>query len=176
MHRRQGYLDGEDQKTLISFLLLGDPLAHLSTNSADAKLIMRSINSPANVNTVCDRHGNCTNELSHPPHPLQDNPPIPGKTLAQVKSIVEQYLPGMQDADVSYSRSHATCTGEGHTCPTSTKGTKSRLGQKAENNVITLSKHVEKSVSPTGTVLTHHHYARLTIDDQGKVIKMAVSR
>ncbi|MBK5109460.1 MAG: hypothetical protein JJE12_15095, partial [Anaerolineales bacterium] len=69
-----------------------------------------------------------------------------------------------------------TCTGEGHTCPTSTKGTKSRLGQKAENNVITLSKHVEKSVSPTGPVQTHHHYARLTIDDRGKVIKMAVSR
>jgi hypothetical protein len=176
MHRRQGYLDGEDQKTLISFLLLGDPLAHLTTNSADAKLIMRSLNSPANVNTVCDRHGNCTNELSNPPHPLKDNPPIPGKTLAQVKSIVEQYLPGMQDADISYSRSHATCTGEGHTCPTSTKGTKSRLGQKAENNVITLSKHVEKSVSPTGPVQTHHHYARLTIDDRGKVIKMAVSR
>ena len=28
MHKRQGYLDGEDQKTLISFVLYGDPLAH----------------------------------------------------------------------------------------------------------------------------------------------------
>jgi tetratricopeptide (TPR) repeat protein len=176
MHRRQGFLDGEDQKTLISFALFGDPLAHLSSNAADAKLIMRSLNSPDNVNTVCGRHGNCKMEVSKPPHPLQDDPPIPSKTLAQVKSIVEQYLPGMQDADVSYSRSHANCAGEGHTCPTSTKVAKSRLGQKAENNVITLSKHVEKSISPKGPIHTHHHYARLTIDDKGKVIKMAVSR
>jgi tetratricopeptide (TPR) repeat protein len=176
MHHRQGYLDGEDQKTLISFLLLGDPLAHLSSNSADAKLIMRSLNSPANVQTVCDRHGNCKTEVSNPPHPLQDNPPVPGKTLAQVKSIVEQYLPGMRDAHVSYARSHATCSGEDHTCPTSTKGMNTRIGKNTENNVITLSKHVEKSISPSGPVQTHHHYARLTIDDSGKVIKMAVSR
>mgnify|MGYP001081235206 CR=1 FL=1 len=27
MSQRQGYLDGEDQKTLISFILFGDPLA-----------------------------------------------------------------------------------------------------------------------------------------------------
>lgn len=176
MHRRQGYLDGEDQKTLISFLLLGDPLAHLASSSADAKLIMRSLNSPANVNTVCDRLGNCKTEVSNAPHPLQEKPPIPSKTLAQVKSIVEQYLPGMQDADVSFSRSHATCCGENHTCPTSTRSTKIRGSKKVENNVITLSKHVEKSISPSGAVQTHHHYARLTIDDNGKVIKMAVSR
>jgi hypothetical protein len=176
MHNRQGYLDGEDQKTLISFLLLGDPLAHLTTNSVDAKLIMRSLKSPANVNTVCDRHGNCKSEISSPPHPLQDNPPMPSKTLAQVKTIVEQYLPGMQDADVCYSRSHATCAGEGHACPTSTRGAVSKAGRKAEHTVITLSKHVEKSISPSGPVHTHHHYARLTIDDRGKVIKMAVSR
>jgi tetratricopeptide (TPR) repeat protein len=176
MHRRQGYLDGEDQKTLISFLLLGDPLAHLASNSADAKLIMRSLNSPANVNTVCDRLGNCKTEISNAPHPLQEKPPLPSKTLAQVKSIVEQYLPGMQDADVSFSRSHATCCGESHTCPTSTRSTKMRGSKKVENNVITLSKHVEKSLSPSGAVQTHHHYARLTIDDSGKVIKMAVSR
>ena len=176
MHKRQGYLDGEDQKTLISFMLLGDPLANLSVGKADAKLIMRSLNAPANVNTVCDRHGNCKSEVSQPPHPLQENPPIPSKTLAQVKSIVEQYLPGMKDAEVSSDRSHAACAGDGHTCPTSTKGTTGRVGQKAENNVITLSKHVQKSASPAGPVLTHHHFARLTIDDRGKVIKMAVSR
>ena len=101
---------------------------------------------------------------------------MPSKTLAQVKTIVEQYLPGMKDADVCYSRSHATCAGEGHACPTSTRSAVSKAGRKAEHNVITLSKHVEKSISPTGPVHTHHHFARLTIDDRGKVIKMAVSR
>lgn len=176
MHRRQGYLDGEDQKTLISFLLLGDPLAHISLNPADAKLIMRSINAPSNVNTVCDRHGNCSNEIGNPPHSLQNNPPIPSKTLAQVKAIVEEYLPGMKDADISYTRSHATCAGNGHSCPTSTRGSISKAGRNAEHNIITLSKHVKKSLSPSGEVQTHHHYVRLKIDDQGKVIKMCVSR
>jgi tetratricopeptide (TPR) repeat protein len=176
MHRRQGYLDGEDQKTLISFLLLGDPLTHIAMNSADAKLIMRSIDAPSNVNTVCDRHGNCSNEIGNPPHSLQNKPPIPSKTMAQVKAIVEEYLPGMKDADISYTRSHATCAGNGHTCPTSTRGSISKTGRNAEHNIITLSKHVKKSLSPSGEVQTHHHYVRLKIDDQGKVIKMCVSR
>jgi hypothetical protein len=31
MIRRQGFLDGEDQKTLISFVLYGDPFARITT-------------------------------------------------------------------------------------------------------------------------------------------------
>lgn len=176
MHSRQGYLDGEDQKTLISFLLFGDPLAHLSGTSNQSKIIMRSVHAPASVHTVCDRNGNCQGEVQNTPHPLQENPPVPSKTLAQVKAIVEEYLPGMVDANVQYSRSHATCSGAGHSCPTSLNGGKAVSRKIPENNVVTLSKHVEKTISPSGLVQTHHHFARVTIDDKGKVIKMAVSR
>ena len=176
MHRRQGYLDGEDQKTLISFLLLGDPLAQLSGASDQSKIIMRSMRAPASVYTVCDRNGNCQEEDQHTPHPLQENPPVPSKTLAQVKSIVEQYLPGMMDANIQYARSHATCSGEGHSCPTSLNGAKAVSREIPEHNVVTLSKHVEISISPSGQIQTHHHFARVTIDDKGKIIKLAVSR
>jgi hypothetical protein len=176
MHRRQGYLDGEDQKTLISFLLFGDPLANLSHGSAQSKMILRAINPPSSVNTVCDRNGNCFSEGQGEPHPLQDNPPIPSKTLAQVKTIVEQYLPGMQNANVQYGRTQARCSGKDHTCPTSNNRTNAKSREIPEHNVVTLSKHVDKTISPSGEIQTHHHFARLTIDESGKVIKMAVSR
>jgi hypothetical protein len=176
MHHRQGYLDGEDQKTLISFLLLGDPLAQLSGSAVQSNAIMRSKRSPTFVKTVCDRYGNCQVDAENTPHPLNENPPVPSKTLAQVKIIVEEYLPGMRDANVQYARSHATCSGEGHSCPTSLNGAKTTSSNIPENNVVTLSKQVEKSNSLSGKVQTHYHYARVTIDDKGKIIKLTVSR
>ncbi|UCD98704.1 MAG: hypothetical protein JSV42_17430 [Chloroflexota bacterium] len=176
MHQRQGYLDGEDQKTLISFLLLGDPLAQFTEIKDNSKTIMRAMRAPGVVNTVCDRNGNCQELRKNIPHPLYDNPPIPSKTLAQVKSIVEQYLPGMTDANVQCTRSHATCSGEGHTCPTSLHSPKAKNQKIPEHNVVTLSKHVEQSNTENGATQIHHHYARVTIDDNGKIIKLAVSR
>ncbi len=176
MHRRQGYLDGEDQKTLISFVLFGDPLAQLSGSADRSNIIMRSKKSPTYVNTVCDKYGNCRHVSENEPHPLQEDPPIPSKTLAQVKIIVEEYLPGMRDANIQYTRSHATCSGDGHSCPTSLNGSKTTSQKIPENNVVTLSKRVEKSNSQSGTIQTHHHFARVTIDDKGKILKLAVSR
>jgi hypothetical protein len=38
MHQRQGFLDGEDQKTLISFVLYGDPLAQPYSTTVNTKL------------------------------------------------------------------------------------------------------------------------------------------
>jgi tetratricopeptide (TPR) repeat protein len=176
MHHRQGYLDGEDQKTLISFLLFGDPLAQLSTSSPQSKLIMRAKRPPSSVNTVCDRNGYCYPEPPGDSHPHHPNPPIPSKTLAQVKTIVAQYLPGMQDANIKYSRTQSRCSGKDHSCPTSINRMKSKSPEIPEYNVVTLSKHVSKTISSSGDVQTHHHFARLIIDDGGNVIKMAVSR
>jgi hypothetical protein len=174
MHRRQGYLDGEDQKTLISFLLFGDPLAQLSNAPLNSKLVYREQLAPKIMTTVCDRNGDCQTEDSGVS--LKDNPQIPRKTLAQVKVIVEQYLPGMSDANVKFSRANMSCDGTGHTCATSINGAKSETQKVFEHNIVTLSKHVEKSSPQTESGKIHHHYARLTIDNQGKVIKLAVSR
>ncbi len=51
MHNRQGYLDGEDQKTLISFVLYGDPLAIPVGLERTAKSILRPARPPAHIKT-----------------------------------------------------------------------------------------------------------------------------
>jgi len=163
MHKRQGYLDGEDQKTLISFVLFGDPLALLSDvgarNISRAKSVVRSISPPPQVKTVCDRvEAPGTSE------------PIPEEVMTNVKQVVAQYLPGMHGADVVMSHEHIDCNCEGHYCPTGQMGPKARPSVSAERRVVTLSKSI-----PVATK-SHPTYARLTLNKEGKVVKLAVSR
>jgi hypothetical protein len=178
MHRRQGYLDGEDQKTLISFILYGDPLARISDIAPRSKSVLRTLKPPKVVKTVCDR--------STGQEPVEGSPaapPIPAEMLAHVKQVVEQYLPGMLDAQLSFNREYAGCQGIGHSCPTSHLGSKSQPETAPERSVVVLSKHVLESGSAAGEpgeatdeTRVHHHYARLTFDARGEVVKVAVSR
>ena len=66
---------------------------------------------------------------------------------------------------------HSACTGANHTCPTAQLGRrqKSRTSTQA-TTVITLSKTIRS------TTRLHPHYARLTLDAKGAIVKMAVSR
>jgi hypothetical protein len=159
MHRRQGYLDGEDQKTLISFVLFGDPLAETEGRGRSSKVIIRSLKSPAQVKTICDR----SEEVEVPE-------PIPPELLNYVKHVVSQYLPGMSDAKVRISHEHAECTGIGHTCPTADMGVKARPSQNPSRQVVTLSKTIQQYA------FVHRHYARLTLDSKGQLVKLVVSR
>jgi len=168
MHNRQGYLDGEDQKTLISFVLYGDPLALANDSQSSfknfggkkrGKTLMRPINPPENCKTVCDR---------------TDNPgvsdPIPEEVMTHIKRVVTQYLPGMQGADITMSHEHMDCECEGHDCPTRQLGSKTHPDIDPERRVVTLSKSIPSQEH------THPAYARLTLDKTGKVVKVAVSR
>ena len=159
MHRRQGYLDGEDQKTLISFVLYGDPLAEVDGRGSKSKKVIRSLKSPAQVKTVCDR----SEEVETPE-------PVPPEVLNYVKHVVSQYLPGMSDAQVRITHEHAGCDGAGHQCPTAEMGRKARPTQQPSRQVVTLSKTIQQSA------FVHRHYARLTLDSQGKLVKLVVSR
>jgi len=168
MHKRQGYLDGEDQKTLISFVLYGDPLAQSIDNQPgfdtiigrkQRKTVIRPLSPPPKVKTVCDRA-----EKSG----ISD--PIPEEVMTHIKRVVTQYLPGMDGAQVSMSHEHADCDCEGHNCPTGQLGTKAQPEIKPERRVVTLSKTIPYEEH------THPTYARLTLDKNGKVVKLAVSR
>jgi hypothetical protein len=163
MHKRQGYLDGEDQKTLISFILYGDPLGlspdYELLRNRSRKQMVRPLNPPQNVKTVCDR-------VEKP----NISDPIPEEVLTHIKRVVNQYLPGMQGAQVTLSNEHRECTCEGHKCPTGQLGSKTRPDIHPDRRVVTLSKsfQYEDHLHPT--------YARLTLDKSGKVVKLAVSR
>jgi hypothetical protein len=159
MHDRQGYLDGEDQKTLISFILYGDPLAQSPGPQRSHKGITRPLRTPAHVKTVCDRSTQNT-----------AGQPVPPEVLVYVKHVVEQYLPGMANAQLTFTDEHAYCTSENHVCPTRQFGSKGSLTQQPGRHLVTLSKQIERSDH------IHRHYARLTLDSQGKLVKLAVSR
>jgi hypothetical protein len=160
MHRRQGFLDGEDQKTLISFVLYGDPLYVLeSTSAATEKVVIRKSTRPQNMKTACSLG---------PAERVEDV--LDSETFGRVKSIVSQYLPGMEDAECHAHANHEDCNGEDHNCPTHQLGAKSHGKPIRGTVVVTLSKNI-----PSGN--RHHpHYARLTLDNQGKIMKLAVSR
>ena len=156
MHKRQGYLDGEDQKTLISFVLYGDPLALPFKQSEKEKNILRIPIESSRVKTICDKASK-----SQPPQ-------IPDDILRQVKRIVKNYLPGMAGANILYSQAHSKC--QGHNCPTPDNGVKSLPHQKSHRKVVTLSKQIVRGNN------THPQHARITLNKDGKITKLAISR
>jgi hypothetical protein len=159
MHDRQGFLDGEDQKTLISFVLYGDPLLTSKSvgRSKGSKEVMRSTKRPATMKTACALGG---------PDLLTDDSYAP--TTDRVHSIVAQYLPTMVDAECNIRDQHPGCDHDDHCCPSQQIGMKT-VGEN-EAMVVTLSKHV------TDGSKVHPHFARMTLDQGGKVVKLAVSR
>jgi hypothetical protein len=165
MNNRQGFLDGEDQKTLISFVLYGDPLAAAPLRSPSGKRMAKPMPLPklTSLATVCDR-----NTAARRGDDLEVTPEL----VAQIKGVVAQYLPGMNDAALRVTHTHAQCPGGDHQCPTAQLGKlgKNKAAATPHTTVVTLSK--------TFRVLSraHPHYARVTLDAQGTVVKLAVSR
>jgi len=174
MLRRQGYLDGEDQKTLISFVLYGDPLAQFTEYETLSKSVYRPLKRPSKMRTICDRaSGEC--------RIVSDNQALPAEVMAQVKHVVEQYLPGMKDAQVSFSNEVAGCANSCSNCLSGQLQDKKKKNKKSGRKVITLSKNVptfsgDHTPHSNDNILVHRHYARLTLDKYGKLLKLAVSR
>jgi hypothetical protein len=150
MNRAQGFLDGEDQKTLISFILLGDPLATITTSKSKNLHFVRQT-----------YHGDFLTACETECQQLETGM-LPSEVMTQVKSIVEKYLPGMRDANYTFSRVYM----QGD----KSLGNVDSVRQKNGRTVVTLRKSYQVANRH------HHHFARLTVDKQGKVVKLAVSR
>ncbi|GAP18201.1 C25 family cysteine peptidase [Levilinea saccharolytica] len=152
MTRRQGFLDAEDQKTLISFVLYGDPLASWEGFRANGKNIARLKTAPT-VNTVQE---SAEAEGSLPKG-------VTKEALLEVKQVVAPYLPGLDHAEVRFGRQHSANS------PKQANG--AAVPQNANGRVVVT---LEKQVKIAQHV--HHHFARATLDAQGKIVKLAVSR
>jgi hypothetical protein len=85
--------------------------------------------------------------------------------------VVAQYLPGMSDAQWRVAYAHAECTAK-HDCPTAhlAKYQKSPASRAPHTTVVTLSKTLRAGDR------AHPRYARVTLDEHGAVVKLAVSR
>lgn len=161
MHERQGYLDGEDQKALISFVLYGDPLyAPRQVASVTAhKSVARRKSRPNSMRTACAKG-----------HPSLSAEELDDEAQERVRTIVSRYLPGMSGATCTIHAQHHGCDADDHLCPSHQLGMKGLPQRSDEPLVVTLSKRI-----PSGD-REHPHYARLTLDRTGKVLKLAVSR
>ena len=91
MIKRQGYLDAEDQKTLLSFVLYGDPLATLNNQNKRGKGIIRLKKHPT-VKTVAEK-----------PVEIGEQSPLSFKVLEDVKGKLTAYLPGIETAEIHIS-------------------------------------------------------------------------
>ena len=126
------------------------------------------------MRTICDRaSGEC--------RVVSEDQAIPSDVMAQVKFVVEQYLPGMKDARVSFRNEDAGCSKSCSNCLSGQLQDKKIKINKSGRKVITLSKKVPASSGNhtprnNDTMLVHRHYARLTLDRYGKLVKLAVSR
>lgn len=102
MHKRQNFLDGEDQKSLISFVLYGDPL--LMGMKAQSKMHLTKELPSVETKAMTYESG------------LRDE--FKPETISEIKSMVARYLPGAESAEVRLSRPLTPLTAKGNTLPT----------------------------------------------------------
>ena len=156
MTQRQGYLDGEDQKTLLSFVLFGDPLGYLEANIYLDKGMTRG-EKRAEVKAISDQDGALTKA-----------PRISKETAANLNEMMATYLPSLDSASMKV-REHQVRIAK--VIQSSGRG-----GAKDSGSEFALRTQVMYSQKTTVAHNVHEQFARVTLDEEGKVIKLAVSR
>jgi hypothetical protein len=158
MNKRQGFLDGEDQKTLISFVLYGDPLVCKQIIANRKKALIRS--SQMGVIKIISDAEPAEGELRE----------SAGEAIAQAKDLLADHLPGLGNAELrTFTNSQSKARSAGSKSNPD-MGKAVQQGKTANRNIVVFSKQMD--------VNNHKitQYARLTIDNAGKLVKMSVSR
>lgn len=153
----QGYLDGEDQKTILSFVLFGDPLATAKNIKEISEPAIRPSVTPE-LKTISDS----------PEELVVAADEMPSEILGQIKTVIKNYLPGLGDATVAINPQLSNFTLD----PDKVDEHRNQydLLKASQRYVVTLKKQYEyKSKS-------HNHFARMTFDQKGEMIKLSMSR
>lgn len=158
MTRRQGFLDGEDQKTLISFVLYGDPLVYHDGIQVNPKRLLRNQQRMV-VKTVSDDRSEPNNAGG-----LSD------KIIIQAKQAVEHYLPGLDRLEVQMKPQRVEMEEKNRRSSRIHLGKQTGQKQFTDRTVVIFTRKVQIAEK------THIRYARVTVNREGKLMKMAVSR
>lgn len=156
MQDRQGYLDGEDQKTLISFVLYGDPSLPVIASQGGAAMRISSKTFCPPI--ICQKRTQ-----------LQKGP-IPDELITIVKGRIETNLPHMTQARVRVAPLTFCNEDCDHRCILACKMAKVPEGY-ARNWTFALEKDI-----PVKGDGVHCQVVQVTVDERGNIIKMAVSK
>jgi hypothetical protein len=158
MNKRQGFLDGEDQKTLISFIQYGDPLVCKQISPKHKKAMVRS-SQPAVIKIVCDAEDQGAE--------LRDSA---GEAIAQAKELLADYLPGLSNAELRMFTNEQSKIDPTRSSGRIDMGKTVQPTRTTNRNIVVFSKQIN--------VNNHNivQYARLTVDNAGKLVKISVSR
>lgn len=157
MTEKQGYLDGEDQKTILSFVLFGDPLASKDSLKRYSKPMIRPGKNPA-MKTISDSR----EEL------VVSSVEMPEEIIEKVRRVIADYLPGLDDATVTLNpqlTNFNLSTARVHSRKSSRPGL-----DESQRYVVTLKK------SYLLDKINHDSFARATFDQRGELIKLSASR
>ncbi len=155
MNRRQGFLDPEDQKTLASFILLGDPLYVSEPGSAkfSKQGILRWRKPPEQIRTLFAKDD------------MMENGSAPSaKVQSSLKQAMERYLPGMSESHMRYLHPRTVGASEDKS------GRKTQATPRSPAWVVALDRKCEAH----GQSITQ--YAKISLDASGQIMKITVSR
>ena len=154
MMQRQGYLDGEDQKILLSFVYYGDPSAKFTQKNNSVKSFSRNVDL-FKIKAISDHDETETigNRIS-------------GEILTKIKNDLKIYLPGIDSAEIRIHQDQ----------PEKDSGP-IEFG-KMSSSVHSSTGHTKISYYRPAINQNNRHfqYARVTVDNDGKMVKLVMSR
>ena len=153
MMNRQGYLDGEDQKTLIQFVYYGDPFFIYEGKEIQIKR-GNLMDRPNKIKTIND-HKNGGSMID-----------VPEAALEQIKSSLKSYLPGIDNAELKMNRLQVGSMGSGNQ-----RVDKNHKAKVLNDRYLVTVKHPIHIHNNK-----YYQIARVTMDKKGSVIKLAMSR
>ncbi|MGH2459473.1 MAG: tetratricopeptide repeat protein [Chloroflexota bacterium] len=154
---RQGYLDGDDQKTLLAFVLFGDPLIPVFQRLDDRPFDVKSDDDVPRV-LLCNR-----------PRSGADSRAVSPKVL---RAAIEHLFDRCPEAATGAVRAHRrkACAGE---CDQPGHHHDGLPGEPKEIEVIAVSARKELATSDGAKIVK---FARVTLGDPGGPVKCLVSR
>ncbi|MCL4459081.1 MAG: tetratricopeptide repeat protein [Chloroflexi bacterium] len=160
---RQGWLDGDDQKTLLEFVLYGDPAARLE--GIDIKKTEQKI---AALKPAHSRpHLFCQRKL--PSHALGD---VSQELVYKVVQHVVSCYPEMSEASLRFS-CRESCRGQ---CGAACQCGKERPHRHVVDSPQKITTFTSQKSLPTQDGAHLSRIARVTVDHSGNIIKTLISK